>query len=323
MKKLDYIRISHSMANQKIWDAIIEKYIALKQQSRFMSFLWIILASIVFGFVAVFSWFSSLTILFKDIRFTQHYLRTVINIQSMTTEQAMNYLDSCLSEYKNRLSYGNISLKNQKQIEATFELLYSEFGTSSLNPNENISGNIQTLTQVVAESNHELKTISDYTTWKHTVEKLETERKQQLQDEQMKRKISAHNREKGRMLNSFESTLTEEQLDKLVNCCNNVQIFTRDIETYEMEDILSCSHAEPLQVTINKHLAVLFDKLREHNLICKTWMSVAEKYNCFISKQGKHIVSKDLSAALSTSSLIKLEIEEKINDRVKAIAASN
>jgi len=311
MKKLDYIRLSHLEANQKIWDTITERYIALKQKNRVTGILWITVASIVFGCIAVLSWFYFLTMLFKDIRFTQHYMRTVITIQNMTAEQANKYLDTCFSDYKNRLSYGNIPMKEQKQIEATFELLCKEFGT--LKP---------TLTQIVAESNSELKTISNYTAWKHTVEKSEINRKQQLQDEQAKRKLSAHNRTKGRMLDSFESVLTENQLDLLVNCCNDIQIFTRNIEAHDITDILACSHNEPLPVNVNKHLAVLFDKLREHKLICTTWMSVAERRNCFVSKQGKPITSKHLSTALSTSSLIKRDIEVTINEYIHSIIDS-
>jgi hypothetical protein len=135
--------------------------------------------------------------------------------------------------------------------------------------------------------------------------------------------MSAHNRSKGRMLNTFESALTGEQLDTLVNCCNGIRIFTRDIETHEMEAILACSHEEPLQVNVNKHLAVLFDRLREHELICRTWMSVAERYNCFVSRQGKPITSKDLSAALSTASLIKQDVEDRINECIDCIAGSD
>jgi hypothetical protein len=51
-------------------------------------------------------------------------------------------------------------------------------------------------------------------------------------------------------------------------------------------------------------------------------MSVAERYNCFVSKQGKPITSKDLSAALSTASLINREIEDKINECMDVIIHS-
>jgi hypothetical protein len=48
-------------------------------------------------------------------------------------------------------------------------------------------------------------------------------------------------------------------------------------------------------------------------------MSVAERNNCFVSKQGKPISSKDLSTALSTASTIKQDIEDKINECVQRI----
>jgi hypothetical protein len=321
MKKFDYIRLSHWEANRKIWDSIIEKYITLKKKNRLIAILWIAAASPVFGCISVFSWFSFLSMFFKDVRFTQHYMRTVINTKSMTAIQANAYLDSCMQDYKNRLSYGNIPMKEQKRIETTFELLYREFRIPDTGAD--VAGNIQELTQVVSKGNSELRTISTYTTWRHGVETEEIERKQQLQDEQVKRKISAHNRSKGRMLDSFESALTDGQFDTLVRYCNDIRIFTRDIEVYELRDILACSHKEPLQVSINKHLSVLFDKLSKRDLVCTTWMSVAERYNCFISRQGKPITYKDLSAALSTASLIKQEIEDNINECVNRIVDSN
>jgi hypothetical protein len=125
------------------------------------------------------------------------------------------------------------------------------------------------------------------------------------------------------MLDNFEAEVTDRQFETLVNGCNAVCMFTRDIEVSEMQDILFCAHHEPLQVSVNKHLAVLFDRLREHGLICKTWMSVAQRRGCFVSRQGKPITSKDLSAALSTASLIKKDIEDKINECVQAVTDSD
>jgi hypothetical protein len=322
MKKHDYIRTTQDSANQRIWDFISLRYQSIARRNILLGGLWMIAASMVFGCIAVIGWLSSFSKLFKDLRFTPHYLRSVISSLRMTEEQTRSFLDATVLDYKKRLSYGNISLKEQKRIETMFELLYAEFEAPETDNRADVVENIQTLTQAVTESSNELKTISNYAAWKQTVEKEEFERKQQLQDQQTKRSAAVRNRGKGRMLNCFEDALTDEHLDTLVNCCNDISMFTRDIEAYEMQDILSCSHSEPLQVNVNKHLAVLFDKLREHGLICKTWMSVAERHGCFVSKQGKPITSKDLSAALSTASLIKQEIEEKINECMDAIIHS-
>jgi hypothetical protein len=323
MKKFDYIRLSHSETNRKIWDSIIEKYVTLKQKNRLSAILWIVTASFAFGGIAIIGWLSSFFMVFKDLRYTPHYLRTVITSLRMTKEQAHSFLDAMLLDYKNRLSYGNIPMKEQKRIETTIELLYREYGVREADTNPEVVENLQSLAQAVFESNGELRAISTYTSWKHEVEIEEVQRKQQLQDEQAQRKASAHNREKGRMLDSFESVLTKEQLDTIVRCCNDIQIFTRDIEAFELQGILVCSHKEPLQASVNKHLAVLFDRLSKHKLICTTWMSVAQRRACFISRKGKAIVSKDLSAALSTASLIKQEIEDRINECMEDVMDSD
>jgi Fe2+ transport system protein B len=241
----------------------------------------------------------------------------------MTEEQTRAFLDTALLNYKKRVSYGNISMKEQKRIETMFEVLYQEFGTPKVDDVSIVAENIETLKQVVTESNADVKTISNYAAWKHTVEKEEFERKQQMREQQTQRTIAAQNREKGRMLDSFEFALTDKQLDTLVKGCNDISMFTRDIEIFEMRDLLSCTHSEPLQVNTNKHLAVLFDKLRERQLICKTWMSVAERHNCFVSKQSKPVTSKDLSAALSTASLIKQDVEYKINACIDSMTGSD
>ncbi|KAA6306981.1 hypothetical protein EZS27_041354, partial [termite gut metagenome] len=232
-------------------------------------------ACIAFGFIAIFSWFSYFTVLFQDIRFTPHYLRTVIRHNQMTINQVNDYLDAQMLNYKTSLSHGHFSLKEQSSIEATFELLYKEFSLPE-NSDEQIISHIDEVKQIVIEGNTEIKAVSAYTNWKFIEEQKEIDRKQRLEEEQAKRKISAYNRSKGRMLNSFESALSDEQLNTLTKCCNAIPIFTRDIELYELKEILACTHKKPLQIDVNKHIALLFDQLKEHKLICETWMSVAE-----------------------------------------------
>jgi hypothetical protein len=336
MKKFTYIRLSQTKANKKIWESLIAKYNILKQKNKYLGCLWLIPICTLFGLIAIISWLSFLTMFLKNTRFTLHYLQTVIRSQGMTKEQVNHYLDTQVLIYKTYLSYGNISPQARNRIDSTFELLYTEYRISESTDNKQdiinpilesikghggmIAGYFREIKQLVAKGNNDIRMIENYTNWKQAEEKREIERKQQLMEEQAKRTISAHNRAQGRMLTSFESALSNEQLYDLTACCNEIPIFTRDIEVTELADILSCTHKEPLQVDVNKHLSLLFDQLREHKLVCKTWMSVAERHNCFISKQGKPILSKDLSAALSTASIIKWEIEDLIKGCVKAIS---
>ncbi len=126
MKKLAYIKYSQKEANQKIWNSLMNKYELLKKKNTFFAYLWFPVACIILGFVAVFSWISFLTLLFKDIQFTPHYMRTVIEYNEMDNEQEKEYLEKQFSEYKNRVSYGNLSTEKQSQINTTFDLLFKE-----------------------------------------------------------------------------------------------------------------------------------------------------------------------------------------------------
>ncbi len=126
MNKLAYIKHSQKEANQKIWDSLMGRYEPLKKKNTLLAYLWLPFACILFGFVAIFSWFSFFALLFKDILFTPHYMRTVIEYNNMNGEKEKEYLDKQFSEYKNRVSYGNFSTEKQSQINTTFELLYKE-----------------------------------------------------------------------------------------------------------------------------------------------------------------------------------------------------
>lgn len=45
----------------------------------------------------------------------------------MSKEQTIAFIDDEFSVYKNKLSYANISSAKQKQIEATFYILYNQY----------------------------------------------------------------------------------------------------------------------------------------------------------------------------------------------------
>lgn len=83
MKKLAYIKYSQKEANQKIWNSLMNKYELLKKKNTFFAYLWFPIACVIFGFIAILSWMSFLTLLFKEIQFTPHYMRTVIEYNEM------------------------------------------------------------------------------------------------------------------------------------------------------------------------------------------------------------------------------------------------
>ncbi|GHV52332.1 hypothetical protein FACS1894181_15340 [Bacteroidia bacterium] len=54
-------------------------------------------------------------------------MQTVIVFNNMNDLQAVDYLNTKELEYKKRLSYGNVSMKEKNRIETTFELLYRKY----------------------------------------------------------------------------------------------------------------------------------------------------------------------------------------------------
>lgn len=135
----------------------MNKYKLLKKKSTVLAYIWFPLACILFGFVAIFSQINFLTLLFKDIRFTPHYLKTSIETLRMSQEEIIQYLDSQYSDYKTKLSFGNISLEKQKQIEATFDIFYKQYGLCEHDEKHNeIISNITTLHETIEVTNKEV-----------------------------------------------------------------------------------------------------------------------------------------------------------------------
>lgn len=344
MNKLTYVTYSQREANRKIWNYLLNKYELLENKSIVLAYLWIPISCIVFGVVAVVSWVCCLLMLFKDVRFTPHYLRACIETANMSQEQTIAFLDDEFSVYKNKLSYGNIPLAKQKQVEATFDILYNTYqlpesdkkheeiisnfsnlhqsaeitnqGVSSIERGvESISSQTNIISADVNDIRQHTVSIFEYTDKKLSEEKKIEERKL----EKAQKETSKYNREKGRNLDSFESALSDKQVGILVKYCNQIPIFNIDITPAEMKAILQCTHAKPLQTTINKYIALLFARLSKERLICSTWMGVADRDECFASKKGKLLNYKDLSTAYATSSTIEPKAENLIEECIDEI----
>lgn len=327
MNKLAYINYTSKKTNRKIWDSLMGKYKLLKKENTTLAYLWFPFACIIFGFVGIFSWISFFTLLFKNIRFTPHYLKASIDISGMNLDEIIQYLDFQYSDYKNRLSYGNIPSAKQKQIEATFDILYDQYKRPESDKKHieiisNFSTLHQSLQTIGEETNRDLSDIKQETTsiYEYTNKKLAEEKElEERKLEKDQKETSKYNREKGRNLDSFESALSDKQVGILVKYCNQIPTFNIDITQAQMKAILQCTHTKPLQTTVNKYIALLFTRLYEEKLICETWKSVATKERCFLSAKGKELNAKDLSSANSTSGIIKPQIYDLIEECIDKI----
>jgi len=261
MNKLAYIKYSQKEANQKIWNSLMGRYELLKEKNTILAYLWFPVVCILFGFVAVISWISFFVLLFKDIRFTPHYLKTSIETSGMNQQDIIQYLDSEFADYKTKLSFGNIPLAKQKQIEATFDILYKQYNLPEQDKKQSeIISNITTLHETLEVTNRQIQNIGkgvndNLSEIKQQTTSISqyTDKKQAEEEEIEKRKIekdkkqtSKHKRLKGRKLDSFESALTDKQIAILVKYCNEIPVFNIDITHEEMKEMLLCNHKRPL-----------------------------------------------------------------------------
>lgn len=82
---------------------------------------------------------------------------------------------------------------------------------------------------------------------------------------------------------SYESQLTPKQYRILLICVERIRLFRRPIKITELKKLFNGKLFEPLQVTNQKTLVHLFDRLKDGNFIKDAWMSVADGNKDFIS----------------------------------------
>jgi hypothetical protein len=125
MKKIEYIRASHREANRKIWvwlDGVRQR---LDGRSRVLGWLWLVIAWIIYGVVWVVSWLAFVSTLFRDVRYTLHFMEWETG--DLPPEEARAYLLDKQQEHTRRLSYGSVPAKEQKRIDKVFEYLFAKY----------------------------------------------------------------------------------------------------------------------------------------------------------------------------------------------------
>ncbi|MFI3293567.1 MAG: hypothetical protein SNI70_08620 [Rikenellaceae bacterium] len=152
--------------------------------------------------------------------------------------------------------------------------------------------------------------------------KSQQERDAERRDAELRQKCKKRGRKFETSPTNMESRLSEEQTIILVDHINIIKVFARHITRTELEDIFLCIHHEPLRVTHNKIITILFEQLAANSLISPKWRRVADHNKCFESKTGKLLLSKDFSAAYQTANLIDPEKGEMINDCIEDIMSA-
>ena len=102
-------------------------------------------------------------------------------------------------------------------------------------------------------------------------------------------------------LRSYKPNMASEQYSLLVKCINHLEIFRSNIKVTTLREMFEGKAAHTFQVTNQKSLTYLFDRLAEKKFIKKAWPTVATENRNFASARrrdgsdsdtGLHFISR-------------------------------
>lgn len=211
------------------------------------------------------------------------------------------------------VAYGNFTRDEQRRINQTFAYLYNRYPAPA---RDDLNARLDEVQSAVAE-------IAGFT--RQRQEELEQARERETALQVQAEKRRAINRSRTGFdptPEDFSPRLTDRQLDLLTEHINRIGLFRRDVTRPEVELLLACQLPEPLQTTHNKLLALLLESLSAARFITPKWQRVAGAKGCFLSKLGKPLTAKDLSAAKQMADIIDAKREQQILDCIRALEAA-
>ena len=111
MTRIEYIRLSHRRTNRKIRERLQAVRTRLNAKSRWLGGAWQAVAWVLYGTVSVVSWLAFAAEVFKDNRFSLHYMECEIEHRNLSAAEARRYIAGKKQEYDRWLAYGSISTK--------------------------------------------------------------------------------------------------------------------------------------------------------------------------------------------------------------------
>lgn len=98
----------------------------------------------------------------------------------------------------------------------------------------------------------------------------------------------------------FKSVLNDRQIELLVECINEVEIFNAPMTFEDLKAILSCKPKVIFRSNNNRLVAFLFSELSSRDLITANWQSVIANNKLFVTrntKKDKYLNQGDLATA--------------------------
>ena len=243
MNRIEYIRYSHRRANSRVRAWIGSVRMRLVRRSRLLGWIWMVPASIFYALVVLFSWLTFCVVLFRDPRFTLHYLESEIECRGLSGAEARRYLDEQHRDYERRLAYGNFTRDEQRRIDQTFAYLYNRYPAPVRDDlNARLDEQLEKAQQEAEALQSQLdQANADLTISRETVSRLSEELEQARERETALQAQAEKRRAINRSRTGFDPTpedfsprLTDRQLDLLTEHINRIGLFRRDVTRPEV-----------------------------------------------------------------------------------------
>ena len=102
----------------------------------------------------------------------------------------------------------------------------------------------------------------------------------------------------GKEINPFQSDFTEEQIEILTTCINEIQLFTTNISSNILKDFFACKLKGVLKSNNNRQLAYLMQSLNLKGFITDEWQSAIARNELVLGKtKDTSLTRTDLSTA--------------------------
>ena len=124
----------------------------------------------------------------------------------------------------------------------------------------------------------------------------------------------------GKETNPFQSEFTDEQIEILTTCINEIQLFTPHISSKILKDFFACKLKGVLKSNNNRQLAYLMQSLNFKGLITDEWQSTIARNELVLGKtKDSPLTRTDLSTATDQINMKQPKGWETIDKYIKQL----
>ena len=124
----------------------------------------------------------------------------------------------------------------------------------------------------------------------------------------------------GKGTNPFQSDFTEEQIELLTTCINEIQLFTTKISSKILKDFFACKLKGVLKSSNNRQLAYLMQSLNLKGFITDEWQSTIARNELVLGKTKETSLTRtDLSTATDQINMKQPKGWETIDKYIKQL----